>query len=207
VRGDSLCQLTDRGQVSAREYGIRTVVDLRSKRELERDPNPFAGLPHEIAYRHRPLNDPSTEERIAALPKAAERYVVMIDAGGERIAQVLRAMAGAPVGGVLFHCYAGRDRTGIVAAILLRLAGVADEAIVKDFEATDERMQPRYDRWRAEFTPERRAGFESALAERGDPILAVLGHLDRAYGGVDAYLERHGFEASDRTRLRARLLT
>ncbi|MGH2498523.1 MAG: tyrosine-protein phosphatase, partial [Candidatus Limnocylindria bacterium] len=112
VRGDTVCALTDAGRSSLRDYGIRTILDLRSASELEREPNPFANVPEEVAYLHRPLNDPSVAERIGAMPKGADRYVAMAEAGGARIAGILRAMAAAPAGGILFHCFAGRDRTG-----------------------------------------------------------------------------------------------
>lgn len=205
VRGDSVCRLTDRGRRDLLEYGIRTVVDLRSDRELEREPNPFAGLPRALTYVHRPMNDPATDTSIGHLPTGADRYRSIVDASGERITQIAHALAEAE-GAVLFHCFGGRDRTGIVSAILLRLAGVPDDVIVADYEVTDERMQPLYEEWRAEMDAARRERFDRAIAEAGEPIRAALEHFDERYGGVERYLRRHGALPFDIDRLRSRLL-
>ncbi|MGH2716203.1 MAG: tyrosine-protein phosphatase, partial [Thermoleophilaceae bacterium] len=100
----------------------------------------------------------------------------------------------------------GRDRTGIVAAILLRLAGVGEETIVGDYEDTDERMRPRYDEWIAGMDDARRDFFLGSLAERGHPIAATLEHIDERYGDAAAYLRRHGLSTDDLARVRGRLL-
>src|SRR5688500_8340242 len=138
VRGDTLCGLTETGRGALLGYGIRTVIDLRSSEEITREPNPFAALPHVVSYLHQPLNDPATESRLSVTASATERYLLMVDAAGTagRLAAIFASMAGAPPGGVLFHCFAGRGRTGIVAALLFCLAGVGTGVLVRDVVAT-----------------------------------------------------------------------
>lgn len=196
VRGDTLCGLSDAGRGSVVDYGIHTVVDLRSADELARELNPFATLPDVVSYLHHPLNDPGTEKRISAQPSGAERYVTMVEAGGTRIARIFTAFASAPLG-VLFHCYAGRDRTGILAALLLRLARVDVDSIVRDYEETDERMRPRYEAWLTTLEGTGRERFVSSLAERGHPVRTLLARVDDRYGSVGAYLEEHGTTRTD----------
>lgn len=205
VRGDTLCGLSDSGRGSVLGYGIRTVVDLRSEGEIMAEPNPFATLPDVISYVHRPLNDPATEERLSGIATAAERYLVMIESTGERVAAIFRSFAEAPAGGILFHCFAGRDRTGIVAALLLRLAGVDHDTIVDDYEVTDTRLRARYDQWltRLEGTPRRR--FLSSLDERGHPIHAVLTSLEERYGSVAAFLDAHDVSGAQVAAVRERI--
>lgn len=205
VRGDTLCGLSDAGRGSVVGYGIRTVVDLRSALELAREPNPFAALPDSATYLHHPLNDPATEARLSVTETGTARYVAMIEAGGARLARIFAAFAGAADGGILFHCFAGRDRTGIVAALLLRLAGVGVDAIIEDYEVTDGRLRARYDQWLTKLEGTPRARFLSSLEERGHPIRSALAHVAEGYGSVGTYLEEHGTARADIERVRRRI--
>jgi protein-tyrosine phosphatase len=187
-RGDSVCRLTGRGRRSVIEDGVRTIVDLRRIEELEKQPNPFANVPEQVRFLHLPFNDAEIEERIRAMPTGAERYRAMLDHGIGRIGRIMSALAEAERA-VLFHCFGGRDRTGMVAAILLSLVGVPRAEIVRDYVLTDERMAPLYDEWRrAEMDDQRRARFDQAIGEGAEPIEAALDHIAERYGGVDPYL-------------------
>lgn len=205
VRGDTLCGLSDAGRGSVVGYGIRTVVDLRSHDELSREPNPFAALPDLVSYLHHPLNDPATDAQLSVQSSAVERYLTMIVAGGARIADIFTALAGARPG-VLFHCFAGRDRTGIISALLLRLAGVDLETIVGDYEVTDVRLRVRYEEWLTTLEGAGRERFVSSLAERGHPIRAVVTWIDGRYGSVGTYLTEHGTARQDIDRVTLRIL-
>jgi len=208
VRGDTLCGLSESGRTSLLGYGIRTVIDLRSLPEIAAEPNPFAALPDVITYVHRPLNDPATDTRLSITADAAERYVVMTDAAaaGQRIAAIFSSMAEAPDGGVLFHCFAGRDRTGVVAALLLRLAGVGLDTIVEDYEVTDTWLRARYDQWLTTLEGTSRERFLSSLQARGHPVRRVVEHVEERHGSVGRYLETHGAGRADLARVRGRLL-
>jgi protein-tyrosine phosphatase len=204
VRGDTLCGLSDAGRGAALGYGIRTVVDLRSVEEITAEPNPFAALPDVVSYIHHPFNDPATEATISEQPSATQRYLTMVDEGGTRIARVFTAFASSGPA-VLFHCYAGRDRTGIVAALLLRLARVDVDTIVRDYEMTDERLRPRYEQWLTELEGTRRERFVTALTDRGAPLRAVVDRVEDRYGSVGSFLEEHGVARSDVSRVRERI--
>lgn len=204
LRGDTLCELTDDGRRSLLEDGVRTVVDLRSTDELEREPNPFASI-EGVRYEHRPLNDPGVTSRISAIEDPTERYRVMLDENGQRIAAIMNVIATSPRA-VLFHCFAGRDRTGIVAAMLLRLAGVPDEAIAADYAISDERLTTRYDQWRTRLNDVQRARMDQSIVEADATIRGTLDHLDDRYGGVEAYLLQHGIDPAAIGRLKRDLL-
>ena len=107
--------------------GITTVVDLRSKEEIERKPDPLAQEPG-IRYLHCPL---AGDGRVPAPDEVPLSYMEMADGTGQ-MAGALRAIAEAPQA-VLFHCTAGKDRTGVVTALLLWLAGVSEEDILADY--------------------------------------------------------------------------
>lgn len=107
--------------------GITTVVDLRSAEEIERKPDPLAQEPG-IRYLHCPL---AGDGRVPAPDEVPLSYMEMADGTGQ-MAGALRAIAEAPQA-VLFHCTAGKDRTGVVTALLLWLAGVSEEDILADY--------------------------------------------------------------------------
>jgi protein-tyrosine phosphatase len=120
----------------------------------------------------------------------------------------MAAIAGAPEGGVLVHCAAGKDRTGLISALLLGLVGVPAVTIAADYALTAELLRPRDQEW-LEHGPGERAERE-ALAARFAPttevMLEVLDGLDRRHGGVEGYLAAAGVSPADLDRLRDRLL-
>ncbi|MGH2377806.1 MAG: tyrosine-protein phosphatase [Candidatus Limnocylindria bacterium] len=203
VRGDTLCDLTADGRRSLLDDGVRTVVDLRGDEEIANEPNPFAEIAG-VRYIHRPLNDPGVVTKIQQVEDAVERYRIMLDENAERIAAIVTVIAEAERS-VLFHCFAGRDRTGIIAAILLRIVGVPDDVIVADYAVSDERLATRYEQWRAKQTPEQRARMDASIVEAEETIRGTLDHLDARYGGVEGYLTANGVPESLIARVRADL--
>lgn len=204
IRGDSVCYLSDAGREALRTHGVRSIVDLRRQKELDEQPNPFASVSG-IAYVNAPITDDAVEERLRTLADGGERYVAMVDGGVHRFGAALTALAHAQAPTV-FHCFSGRDRTGIVAGLLLRLVGVPDEAILADYALTDERLSPRYETWRTGWDDAQRERFARTLAERTRPLAVVLDHVDRRYGGVTGLLRAAGVAEPAIARLRAKLL-
>jgi protein-tyrosine phosphatase len=208
VRSDSLAALTEAGRAALAGYGVRAVVDLRLPDELARHPNPFASPgDHGIAYTNVSILDPAAGYPPETLT-LAENYLWTLDRFAGYVAEVMAAIAGAPEGGVLVHCAAGKDRTGLISALLLGLVGVPAETIAADYALTAELLRPRDQEW-LEHGPGERAERE-ALAARFAPtaevMLEVLDGLDRRYGGVDGYLAAAGVSPADLDRLRDRLL-
>ncbi len=142
VRADSPHNMTAAGFDALRAHGVRTVIDLRMARELEMLPNPLREQP-DLAFHHISLlggpGDPQYL-RDVNLPPHAEWVQMMVDLAQPRLAECMRVIAAAPAGGILFHCYAGKDRTGLIADMLLSLVGVPDEVIADDYVLTNERF-------------------------------------------------------------------
>jgi protein-tyrosine phosphatase len=206
VRSDTAHRLTAEGVGAARAFGIRRVVDLRSEREATQWPNPFAGDPE---YRLRPLIDPRRE---VASPEQPEHSLARIYRGsltrnGSFIVDGLTAVADAPPGGVLVHCFVGKDRTGMTVALALRLAGVPDEVIAEDYAFSAVGLRPEFD---VALTTARDATHRSFLAEelssRPGSILAMLDQLDSEYGGIEPYLRAFGMHVDAIGALRQRLV-
>ena len=186
-------------------YGVKTVLDLRSQNERLTNPSPFDGAAGPVRYVHRELIDDSNMNSIGDSKDMFERYVFIIDNRPHAFAGVFGAIAEAE-GGVVFHCFAGKDRTGLVAAMLLSLAGVAPDDIATDYGLTDLQLAKQYEVWISEAPPEKRDLFRDELRCPPDRILRVLDHFNRKWGGVAAYLEASGVSGADLDRLSQKLV-
>ncbi len=188
-------------------YGVTTVIDLRSESEVASSPGPFAlpasngGRP---AYLHLPLVDDATMLKLAEAPKMFDRYLMMLEHRHASFGEIFRTLAQAE-GTVVFHCFAGKDRTGMVAAMSLALADVNVDAIAADYAETDSQLAARYEEWLAAASPEQWQEMRDDLRCPPERIVGVLEHLDQRWGGVEGYLESAGMSATEITRLRSKL--
>ena len=215
VRADNLYRLTPQGQAALRDYGVRTVIDLRFARELAREANPFAaqqgaeGMPR---YLHLPVMDPDDAETNAALDAAESmqaEYIIMLEKNKGRIGAVIKAVAaGLEEGGVLVHCHGGKDRTGIIIALLLSLAGVPRETIVEDYALSETMLEPPHSAWlekqaQAQGQPIERPRW---MYSRPETMQGALDYLDRKYGSVEGYLKAAGVTQADMAQIRNHLV-
>jgi protein-tyrosine phosphatase len=203
IRSDFVGHLTDDGRDALAAYGVTTVLDLRSPGEIAKNPNPFAGGSHPT-YIHCPLIDDANMNQIGDAGDMFERYLMILTKRSASFRDAFTLLAEAE-DGVLFHCFAGKDRTGLVAAMLLALAGVPHDQIAADYGETDLRLAPQYDNWINGAPPERRAAMQDELRCPPERILGVLDHLQQRWGGVEGYLEAAGVEAADIDRLASKL--
>jgi len=207
IRSDQLCRLDDGGRDALLAHGVRTVIDLRTPAEAEKDPDP---LLHEHGVDH--VLVPQQDGQLWQDPEwiartRAERDAMALDRRGEHIAAMARAVANAAPGGVLIHCLAGKDRTGIAVAILLSLAGVDDAQIAEDYALSEAALaSERAAALAAATGPEARERIERSYDSRAETMLATLAHLRARHGGAEAYLARAGLSAADMQRIRERLL-
>ena len=212
VRADSVRQLTDEGWQSLVDYGIRTVVDLRMDEEREKDPP--AGAPVDLVHISLFDDDKAVFEEIDAAAEAApdvasatrDVYILFLEHFKANVATAIRAVANAPEGGVVVHCMGGKDRTGLVTALLLELAGVDDEQIAADYALSEERLRPRHELWFAEAETEAELERLQRIAQTpAASIVGVFQELERRYGSVEGYLSDAGVSDDDLARARARL--
>jgi protein-tyrosine phosphatase len=212
VRADSLHQLTGDGWQAVVDYGIRTVVDLRMDEEREGEPPP--GAPVDLLHLSLFDDDKAVFAEIDAAAEAApdvpsatrEVYLLFLEHFKTNVAAAIRAVADAPEGGVVVHCMGGKDRTGIVTALLLGLAGVDDDQIATDYALSEERLRPRHELWFAEAETEaERVRLQRIAQTPAASIAGVLAELERRYGGVEGYLRAAGLNDDELRRARARL--
>jgi protein tyrosine/serine phosphatase len=216
VRADSVRQLSDEGWRSLVDYGVKTIVDLRANEELEADPP--AELPVEVLHVPFMETDRSdweaVEHELEAAVKAApdvasatrDVYLIFLERFAGNVAAAVRAVANAPEGGVVIHCAGGKDRTGLLTALLLHLAGVDTDEIAKDYALSEERLRSRHEQWLAEAeSEEERERLRRISQTPAASIKGVFDELERRYGSIEGYLRDAGSTDEELERARARL--
>jgi protein tyrosine/serine phosphatase len=215
VRSDNVHELSDAGWDALVSHGIRRVVDLRFDEERLRDAP--RDVPVEVV--HASFFGSQDPDYHAADVEAwrrsasqedgfAERYLAYLDDFGPHVGTALAAIADAPEdGGVLVHCWGGKDRTGLVCALALRLAGVDRETIAEDYALSGPNLGRGVPAgWIDEATdPDERRGRERSLLSPRASMLHVLEQLERRHGSVEAYLRTCGVDDERTGRLRTRL--
>jgi protein-tyrosine phosphatase len=214
VRADSVGHLTPEGWRALIGTGVTRIVDLRQDFEQAGDP------PRELAVEvvHVPIFEELSEETWTTVQELSETapthaesqrrvYLFFLEQARTRFGAAIEAVATAPPGTVVVHCHAGKDRTGIVAALLLRLAGVPAATIGEDYALSGDRLRPRHEEWFASAQDDaERARIERIAATPAQAMQSLIEEIDERFGGVDAYLRDAGLDASviaaARTRLR-----
>jgi protein-tyrosine phosphatase len=204
LRTDDLWRLTDGGAQALVDYGVSSVIDLRWPREREARPSVFQRGAHGVRYTPVSLLDGSEEEwnrKCPVVPKESWNCEVL-DRAGSEMARVLKTVAKAPDGVVVFHCAAGKDRTGIIAAILLAVADVEPDEIAEDYAISTDYIRDTY---LAMHPPEVHEAVLEDVRCPPEQIYNMLAHLDERYGGTVSYLRRIGLGNAQVEKIKARL--
>jgi protein-tyrosine phosphatase len=215
LRSDNLQGLTDKDvQRLVEDHGVRTVVDLRTPAEVEAEgPGPLVseGLRH-VNLDLIPGWDPQLSDVGRLVPHEQREagdmshfYMGYLDEAPAQVVQALRELTRAE-GATVVHCAAGKDRTGVVVALALAVAGVPREDIVADYALTAERIAAIRDRLVASPTYAEEMK-RRPLDDMRPHALSMRHFLDRVdeRGGVAAWLEANGFGADEQQALRERL--
>ena len=215
-------------------YALTDVVDLRTHVEVEREgagplravttvrhhhftlyreDAPETGIP--AAERALPWE---TDERRARAGDAnglrpthdefwSEHYLSYLATRPDSVVGALRAVAGSE-GAAIVHCAAGKDRTGTVVGLALKVVGVTDDAVVSDYAASAERVPMILERLRASpaYAANLRDKTVAQQSPRADTMRVLLDALERHHGGVHAWLATQGWTPEDTERMRAKLL-
>ena len=206
-RSDALQDMTPVDAAYAmEELDIRLVVDLRNPDEAERDgrgplPDLGAGYAHHPLLKERgfpPFTGGDVVERLSVT------YQWLIHNSGPRVADAVNDIAEAEGNAVVFHCSAGKDRTGLLAALILEVLGVEAETIADDYLLTNQAVEGilrRIKGMQPDASPTTQSLAAQPLAFRG-----FQDTLHREYGGAESYLRRHGVSGETLERLRGNLL-
>ena len=193
------------------EFGLRLVIDLRTAREIDRD-----GVTAVAAAGVETVALSFIPEDGAALPETGDdtdpllrAYLGYLVDRTENVVEAVRLLGRPDAGPALVHCAAGKDRTGVLVALVLDAVGVEREAVVADYALSAEQVEAMWRRWTAaagtpmpdDLTP------HLPRAEVIETVLARLDaeHGDGGQGGAAAWLRANGLEDDALARLRARL--
>jgi protein-tyrosine phosphatase len=223
LRADNLQELTAADVTRlVRDVGVTTVVDLRSSAELESEgPAPLDAVAG-VRHAHHPvLPELGTATDVVAdalgVRREADRsrypgdpltghYLGYLEDRPDQVVAAVRSVATAE-GAALVHCAAGKDRTGVLVALMLSAVGVRPEAVVADYAATGDRVEEVLARLRRSPTYAADIDRQPAAAHRPRPetMAAFLDQLESRHGGAVNWLAGHGF-ADDLPLLRVKLL-
>lgn len=206
LRADGLDALTGKDRRFLRQYPIGLVIDLRSGFESRLAPDRldqhfeqvhvpmFDHVQSELA-RRRAEGSTGLDTRVP--DTLAEIYVLLAETEKDEIRTVLRMLIDADKP-ALFHCTAGKDRTGITAMFLLEMAGVPEEIILADYTATARYLGSAYG-----FAIDAEDDIPTgAFDARAENMITLRKHLEEKYGSVLGYLRDLGFSDEDFRKLR-----
>lgn len=209
-RSDALHRLTPRDvDRVVDELGVRRIVDLRSTHELRAEGRGLLEESARAAFHHMPLfdGDPTEGREQADLLSLADRYFLMAEYAKQPIARVVTALAEAE-GPAVFHCAAGKDRTGVISAVILGILGVRDEVIIADYAASQENIDAIADRLLSS------EGYrqildtlpEDTLHAAPETMITLLEQVRKHYGSLLGYARSIGVSDASLERLAAELL-
>ena len=212
-RADGLYRLDKHDLAQLRELQLRTVIDLRTERErTERGVFPVQHMAlqtHHLSIVDVTWSDGDTPQIEDAVEFLVWGYREMLEIGALRFADALQLLSQEDVLPAVFHCAAGKDRTGILAALLLASIGVSDDVICADYGLTQEAMA-RTIAWAQVHLPEmaRRYADINPVFLAADPkaMEIILGDLHGKYGSVSEYIKHIGVGDETIRRLKHSLL-
>lgn len=212
IRSDSLGYLTPSGVEAVRRHGLSAIIDLRYPGEGSSATSP--AVPHPFAedevYRLIPMfvpGDQNLDPVLLATASTGEIYCAMADHHAERIAAAVAAIAASPPGPVVVHCADGKDRTGLVTALVLAVAGVSRTDIAADYAASEQRLAGRLETLlAAEPDPQIQELIQNHWATAPESMLTFLKHIDERFGGAAPYLHTNGMDAVGLCALRDRIV-
>jgi protein-tyrosine phosphatase len=213
-RSATLDEVTDRGLETIEQLGIRTVIDLRSQAEIDLNGRfPVDRLPVRWVHIASPFGPPTRDEnpqsrKVFEHPDPMSMlFRLMTSEGSPMLSGALRAMAEAEAAPLVFHCTSGKDRTGMVAALVQLLNRMSLDEILNDFEHSAEALQRSGQNLMARFP-----GIDQLPAERAERIKAadpvwLLGAIDEIGGlsRLEPWLDSIGVDAEVRAGLRRHL--
>jgi protein tyrosine/serine phosphatase len=216
-RADGLHRFSETDLVRMADMGVHTVLDLRTRIELEergRIGDAGGGAERvEIRYHHLPVIERvwegSLDDEHDPARFLADRYLDMLEEGRDALGQALTIIGDPAATPLVFHCAAGKDRTGVLAALTLSLLGVADDDVVRDYGLSRGAMGRMID-WLRVTYPERVEKMAEQptvfLEAPEDAMRLFLAELRARYGSPEEYAASLGIGGDEVAALREHLL-
>ncbi|MDM9379996.1 tyrosine-protein phosphatase [Chlorogloeopsis sp. ULAP01] len=187
LRSDSLHRLTPASQQLLLNYGVRTIIDLRYLSEVSQAPNVFSTSPH-VTYFNLPLFSEELEAEMRKAGTLFKQCLLLLDSCQQQIKTVMSAIATNETS-VLVHCVGGKDRTGIITALLLAIANVPVATIAQDYAMSADYLAAFYAPMLETATKQ---GYAHMFESPPQTVLETFNYLEQQYGGVVGYLKTIG---------------
>lgn len=193
IRADNMVGLTEADLETLYQAGVRTVIDLRTPGERERQPGSFENW-RDVRVVPCSLLGESLDSFTGFMRSLGENYSEMIVRDRDHYRDLFEIILSENQrGGILFHCTAGKDRTGVTAALLLGLAGCEDADIVADYALTDIYLRPKVKLF-LQHNPNADPALFRAPMESMDRFTAFV---RKEFGSARGYLKSLGFSDED----------
>lgn len=199
-RADAVHRLPDTELDQLADIGLRTVIDLRTEAEVEEGHlnDPSRGITHvHLDVLGQVWKPRDLDEDADASEVLSDLYVQMLSIGAPALSGAFRALAEADNLPAVFHCAAGKDRTGVLAAMVLSSIGVADHVIVADYAISGRNMNELIERLKRD-RPEALTAMNDQpsayLAAPPDAMIRLLSHVNAEYGSMTGYVKSLGIE-------------
>lgn len=194
LRGDALHNLSDEDCRLLYDYGVRCVIDLRSFDEIARESDRLPLLYKETGYVHIPIQDHIRSNRYSEEfpPSMWELYCWLLDDSRAEFYSVFDTMVKYPDSCVLFHCSGGKDRTGMTAMLLLKLAGVDDATIIGDYAYSEKAMADIFPLQAAQMEARGLVVPPYVMQSPPENMERALNHLYSVYHSAEDYLKLIG---------------
>jgi len=207
-RSDALFRLTEQDLATLRPLKVATLIDLRTPKEVETSaPSPLI-VAQAVRHRHRPFfQDPVDPDNLNDLPDLPVLYAELIEKGPETIRGIFTDLTDEATYPAVIHCAVGKDRTGIVTALLLRTLGVDDDTIIADYTLTEPYLLAFVDELRRTGNGHYVEGVRRELMLA--PAATMRGFLDLVdirFGGAEQLLTDAGVPTGAKDQLRHLLL-
>jgi len=201
LRSDQIYNLTDADKQFLLNRQLTDIIDLRGSGERVDFPNSFAGHNAVAVHSFEDGNEHAMYESVAKMKSMGDFYIWMLDAVANRCVKSLDIIANAQ-GMTIFHCFVGKDRTGLLAALLLLALGVDERDVIADYQVSATFLQA--------------FSFQNLLNRPGMPdfvgksaaenMAETIDYLNNKYGGAAAYLKQYGLKDETYERLCDRLI-
>lgn len=220
LRSDCPVEISEKDIQYLFDYGITLSIDLRGMDEFQNSPSKLKDVKGHtyihcpISAEHSVLKDTKGKDNPKTNPPPdgnfdmGDSYIDIVETAKPWAKKVVELCADWE-GGVMYHCFIGKDRAGIITALLLGACGVCDTDIMMDYSASMSCLRPLYNKMAPSFLPKKRGrpdytwGFFGSVPESME---ALLFHLKEKYGGVTGYLEDCGISDETIEKLRLKLL-
>lgn len=203
LRTDCPVEATEQDIQYLKDYGVTLSIDLRGSDEVEKTPSALKDVPGH-RYIHIPINEDhkiiksnDAEKKgprpMAPLPADFDlgtTYISFLEEGHEWVRKVITLCAEQP-GCTMFHCFIGKDRAGIIAALILGAVGVCDTDILMDYSASMSCLRPKYSNMAPDHLPKKSGRPDYSWAFFGsvpESMETALLYLKEKYGGVVPFL-------------------